>query len=46
MAVNVLRWVHTSNVTAYPNAVTLQETDTIRSYELKFHSVPHGVTVS
>jgi len=24
----------------------LQETDTIRSYELNFHPVPHGVTVS
>ena len=33
-------------VTAYRNAVTLQETDTIRSYELNFHPVPHGVTVS
>jgi len=41
-----LRWVHTCNVTAYRNAVTLQETDTIRSYELNFHFVPHGVTVS
>jgi hypothetical protein len=41
----VLRWVHTSNVTAYRNAVTLQVTDTIRSYELNFHPVPHGVTV-
>ena len=41
-----LRWVHTCNVTAYRNAVTLQETDKIRSYELKFHPVPHGVTVS
>ena len=39
-------WVHTCNVTAYRNAVTLQETDMIRSYELNFHSVPHGVTVS
>ena len=41
-----LRQVHTCNVTAYRNAVTLQVTDTIRSYELNFHSVPHGVTVS
>jgi hypothetical protein len=41
-----LRWVHTCNVTAYRNAVTLQETDTIRSYELNFHPVPRGVTVS
>ena len=42
----VLRWVHTCNVTAYRNAVTLQETDTKRSYELNFQPVPHGVTVS
>jgi len=41
-----LRWVHTCNLTAYRNAVTLQDTDTIRSYELNFHPVPHGVTVS
>jgi hypothetical protein len=41
-----LRWLHTCNVTAYRNAVTLQVTDTIRSYGLNFHSVPHGVTVS
>jgi len=34
------------NVTAYRNAVTLQVTNTIRSYELYFHPVPHGVTVS
>jgi len=40
-----LRWVHTFNVTAYRNAVTLQVTHTIRSYELNFHPVPHGVTV-
>ena len=39
----MLRWVHTCNVTAYRNAVTLQETDTIRSYELNFQPVPHGV---
>jgi hypothetical protein len=39
-------WVHTCNVTAYRNAVTLQVTDTIRSYDLNFHPVPHGVTVS
>jgi hypothetical protein len=43
--VHVLKWVHTCNVTAYHNAVTLQETDTIQSYELKFHPVLHGVTV-
>jgi hypothetical protein len=41
-----LRWVHTCNVTTYHNAVTLQVTDTIRSYGLNFHPVPHGVTVS
>jgi hypothetical protein len=41
-----LRWVHTCNVTAYRNAVTLQVTDTIRNYDLNFHPVPHGVTVS
>ena len=43
---SVLRWVHTCNVTAYRNAVTLQVTYTIRSYELNFHPVPHGVRVS
>jgi hypothetical protein len=43
---SVLRWVHTCNVTACRNAVTLQVTDTIRSYELNFHPVPRGVTVS
>jgi hypothetical protein len=42
----VLRWVHTCNVTAFHNAVTLQVTDTIRSSDLNFHPVPHGVTVS
>jgi hypothetical protein len=42
----VLSWVHTCNVTTYRNAVTLQVTDTIRSYDLNFHSVPHDVTVS
>ena len=42
----VLGWVHTCNVTAYRNAVTLQVTHTIRSYELNFHPVPHCVTVS
>jgi len=34
------------NVTAYRNAVALQVTHTIRSYELNFHPAPHGVTVS
>jgi hypothetical protein len=42
----LLKWVHTCNVTAYQNAVTLQVTDTIRNYDLNFHPVPHGVTVS
>ena len=42
----VLRGVHSCNVTAHRNAVTLQVTDTIRSYELNFHPVPHDVTVS
>jgi hypothetical protein len=42
----VLRWAHTCTVTAYRNAVTLLVTDTIRSYDLNFHPVPHGVTVS
>jgi len=38
--------VHTYNVTAYRNAVMLQVTHKIWSYELNFHPVPHGVTVS
>jgi hypothetical protein len=42
----LLRWVHTCNVTAHRNAVTLQVTDTIRSYGLYFHPVPHDVRVS
>jgi len=37
---------HLYNVTAYRNTVTLQVTDTLRSYELNFYPVPHGVTVS
>jgi len=41
-----LSWVHTCNVTAYRNAVTLQLTSTIRSYELNIYPLPHGVTVS
>jgi len=41
-----LRWVHTCNLILYRNAVMLQVTDTIRSYELKFNPVPHGVTAS
>jgi hypothetical protein len=36
----------TCNITAYRNAVTLQATDTRGSYDLNFHPVPHGVTVS
>jgi hypothetical protein len=42
----VLRLVHTCIFTSYRNAVTLQVTDTIRSYYLKFYPVPHGVAVS
>jgi hypothetical protein len=42
----ILGWVHTCNVTAYRNAVTLQVTHTTRSYDLNFHPVPLGVTVS
>jgi len=42
----LLRWVHTYNVTAYRNAITLQVNDAIRSYKLNFHPVPHVVTVS
>ena len=41
-----LRWVHTCNITVYCNAVTLQVPDMIRSYELKFNPMPHGVTIS
>jgi len=43
---NLLRSVHTCNLTACHNAVTLQVTDTIRSYDPRFLPVPHGVTVS
>ena len=42
----MLRLAHTYNVTVYRNAITFQMTDTILSYELNFHPVPHGVTVS
>jgi hypothetical protein len=42
----LLRWVYTCNITAYHNAITLQVSDTIQSYDLNFHPVPHGVTVS
>jgi len=34
------------NVAACRNALTLQVTDTIGSYQLNFHPVLHGVTVS
>jgi hypothetical protein len=34
---------YTCNVTALRNSVTLQETHTIRSYDLNFHPMPHGV---
>jgi hypothetical protein len=40
----ILSWVHTCNVTAYRNAVTLCHT--IRSYDLNFHPLPHAVMVS
>jgi hypothetical protein len=43
---DLFRWVHTCNVTAYRNAVPLQVTATIWSYDLNFHPVPHGVTES
>jgi hypothetical protein len=43
---HALRFVHNCNVTTNRNAVTLQVTDTIRSYDLNFHPVSHGVTVS
>jgi hypothetical protein len=43
---NRLKVGHTCNVTAHRNAVTLQVTDTIRSYDLNFHPVPHGATAS
>jgi hypothetical protein len=46
MVWTLLRSVHTCNVTPYRNAVTLQVTDTIRSYDLIFHPVPHDVRVS
>jgi hypothetical protein len=39
-----LRWVHT--IHAFRNAATLQVTHTIRSYDLNFHPVLVGVTVS
>ena len=44
--ISVLRKVQTCNVTAYRHAVTLQVTDTIRSCDLNFHPLPHGVAVS
>jgi hypothetical protein len=37
---------YTLYVTAYLKAVTFQATDTIRSYDLKFNPVSHGVTAS
>jgi hypothetical protein len=40
------RSLHTCNVIAYRKAVTLQVTDTVRSYEMNFHPVPHDVTVA
>jgi hypothetical protein len=43
---HALRWVHTCNITVYCNAITSQVTDTMRSYDLNFHPVPHGITVA
>jgi hypothetical protein len=43
---HLLRWVHTCNITTQRKAVTLPVTDTIRSYDLNLHPVPHAVTVS
>jgi hypothetical protein len=40
---HVLRWIHTYNIAAYRNAVTLQVTDMLRSYDLNFHPVAHAV---
>jgi hypothetical protein len=40
------KWAGTCNVTACRHAVTWQVNDTIRSYDLHFHPVPHGVTIS
>jgi hypothetical protein len=42
----LMRWVHTCNVTVYRYTATLQVTDMIRSYDLNFHPMPNGVTVS
>jgi hypothetical protein len=43
--IQIYRWVHMCNVTVYHNTIMLQLTDTKQSYDLNFHSVPHGVTV-
>jgi hypothetical protein len=40
--VELVRWVHTCNVTAYRNV----SSDTIRNYDLNVQPVPPGVTVS
>jgi hypothetical protein len=42
----VFRWVHTCNVIAGLNSITLWVIETIWNYELNFHPMPHGVTVS
>ena len=44
--VPLLRWVHTCNITAYCNAITLQVTDTIQSCELTFILCLTALTVS
>ena len=44
--VTALRCAVTLQVWTHPKAITLQVTDTIRSYELNLNPVPHGVTVS
>jgi hypothetical protein len=41
-----LRWVHTCNVTMCHNGIKFLVTNTIQSYDLNFHPMPHGVTVS
>jgi hypothetical protein len=46
LSAEVLRSVHTCNVTVYHNAIMLQVTHTIRSYDLNFHPMTHSITVS
>ena len=42
----VFRWVHTCNVIAGLNSITLWVIETIWNYELNFHPMPHDVTES